>query len=340
MAWTENVSELFEPLREIAEYHSDKIVASVFREGQADLVESDYDNWNGGTTYYTLTIQVPPYVYASLEDDLEEVEKKILERVKKYQRAETHDYVSQVIIRPGRNSSQRVIPVADTPFWLPGHFRLFISHLSVEKERATKLKNQLTSYAISSFVAHEDIQPTKEWQVEIEKGLFTMDGLVALLTPDFHASDWKDQEVGVALGRDIAIFPLRVGIDPYGLMGKYQGIQAMGRTLGDVAASIAHTILVNSRTRSKYITCLVEQLLASQFPKDATPKLAALENAEEIPADQLTRLREQTASNSALHNDASSLRRINAILEKHGWTPVVSKTQPPVATTVEDDIPF
>src|SRR5215510_6522648 len=46
-------------------------------------------------------------------------------------------------------------------------FRLFISHISSEKDKAARLKECLAPYAISGFVAHEDIHPTLEWQQQI-----------------------------------------------------------------------------------------------------------------------------------------------------------------------------
>jgi hypothetical protein len=47
---------------------------------------------------------------------------------------------------------------------------------------AKELKDALVLYAIDGFVAHEDIEPTKEWLIEIETALETCHGLVALLT--------------------------------------------------------------------------------------------------------------------------------------------------------------
>lgn len=64
-------------------------------------------------------------------------------------------------------------------------FRLFISHLSKDKLKATRLKDCLTPYAISGFVAHEDIHPTLEWQGEIERALRTMDAFIAVHTAGF-----------------------------------------------------------------------------------------------------------------------------------------------------------
>lgn len=82
----------------------------------------------------------------------------------------------------------------DSRFWELGYFKIFISHLSANKISATNLKKCLKKYAISGFVAHEDIEPSKEWMKEIEKALFSMNGLCAIVVPDFIQSKWCDQE--------------------------------------------------------------------------------------------------------------------------------------------------
>jgi hypothetical protein len=95
--------------------------------------------------------------------------------------------------------------IPDPIFWKKNFFKLFLSHISSFKKETAKLQKSLLSYGITSFVAHEDIEPTKEWQSEIEIALKTMDGLASLLTPGFHESKWTDQEVGVAIGRSVPI---------------------------------------------------------------------------------------------------------------------------------------
>lgn len=101
---------------------------------------------------------------------------------------------------------------------------MFLSHKAKFKKETSQLKNALAHIGIAAFVAHEDIEPTEEWQREIERALFSMDALVALLTPDYSDSKWTDQEVGVAIGRGVPIIAVRLGLDPYGLMGKAQGL--------------------------------------------------------------------------------------------------------------------
>jgi hypothetical protein len=97
-------------------------------------------------------------------------------------------------------------------------FRLFISHISKDKHRATRLKECLALYAISAFVAHEDIFPTLEWQTEIERALYFMDAFIAIHTPGFSKSFWTQQEIGFAVGRGVKIISFSMGEDPTGFI--------------------------------------------------------------------------------------------------------------------------
>src|SRR5690606_13312692 len=47
-----------------------------------------------------------------------------------------------------------------------GSFKLFVSHISADKEKALRLRNCLAPFGIAAFVAHEDIHPTREWEDE------------------------------------------------------------------------------------------------------------------------------------------------------------------------------
>lgn len=114
-------------------------------------------------------------------------------------------------------------------FWHVQEPRVFISHVSSFKKEAIVYKAYLNLFGINGFVAHEDIEPTKKWQDEIELALSTMDALLALLTPGSNESKWTDQEVGVAVGRRVPVIPIRIGLDPYGLIGKYQAVREQGK---------------------------------------------------------------------------------------------------------------
>lgn len=136
-------------------------------------------------------------------------------------------------------------------FWKEGYLRLFVSHLSSNKERMSALKASLEHWGISAFIAHEDIEASREWRNEVEAGLETMDVLAAVVEPRFKESDWCAQEVGYALGRKVEIIPLRAGMDPFGFFGKYQGLQIKGKYPEAAAQELAQLLLKKPKHRAK-----------------------------------------------------------------------------------------
>lgn len=108
--------------------------------------------------------------------------------------------------------------------WKDGLFRLFISHTKANKQLAGEVSERLLDYGIDAFVAHDVIEPTKEWMDEIEAALATCDSLAAVLTEDFVSSKWCDQEIGYVVARGILIVAVRQGADPHGFISKYQAV--------------------------------------------------------------------------------------------------------------------
>jgi hypothetical protein len=109
------------------------------------------------------------------------------------------------------------MPDAEKRIWGREAFRVFLCHKAEAKKQASELKAQLRQFGVSSFVAHKDIHPTKEWQTEIENALYSMDALVAMLSEGFHESLWTDQEAAVPLG-GVPVILVRLGKDPAGLL--------------------------------------------------------------------------------------------------------------------------
>lgn len=228
--------------------------------------------------------------------------------------------------------------VREVGFWKAGHFRLFLSHLASFKIKASHLQTALRKYAISSFVAHEDIEPTKEWQNEIEAGLKTMDALAAILMPGFQESKWCDQEVGVAVGRGVLIIPIRKGLDPYGFIGKYQGIQAQGKTIGDVAEAVFETLVKSPKTKNKILISLSGALSNATTSEEAIEKVAIFKSLEGVPADVLENLKQQVADNSRLTESKEFLDNLNSMLGKFNVQKIViGKAE---QEKEWDDIPF
>ena len=108
-----------------------------------------------------------------------------------------------------------------------GHPRLFLSHKAKYRAEISKLAKNLNANGISTFVAHHDIQPAREWRSEILNALNTMTHFVAFLTDGFHESRWTNQEVGYAFGlRKPRLFVNLEKVDPGGLANAEQALEA------------------------------------------------------------------------------------------------------------------
>ncbi|MFJ5433738.1 toll/interleukin-1 receptor domain-containing protein [Pectobacterium sp. CHL-2024] len=231
-----------------------------------------------------------------------------------------------------------VVREVEVGFWKPGHFRLFLSHLASFKVQTAHLQTALRKFAISSFVAHEDIEPTKEWQNEIESGLKTMDALAAILMPGFQESKWCDQEVGVAVGRDILIIPIRKGIDPYGFIGKYQGIQAHGKTIGEVAEAIFDTLVRSPKTKNKILIALSGAVSNAITAEEAIDKIEIFKSLDVIPPEILENLKQQISDNKILTESKEFLIKFNSMLSKFNIQKLILGKIEQEAEW--DDIPF
>lgn len=173
--------------------------------------------------------------------------------------------------------------------WGEGVLRVFISHVAKDKEFAAGLKVSLGRRGMASFVAHEDIEPMREWELEIERALFSMNVLVALLTEGFSESKWTDQEVGVAVGRRVPIVPIKMGKDPYGFMAKYQAIRGSDKASA-VADEIFRYVLTNEDLRVFGNDVLVAALSKSGSFASSNSLSRFLEAITHLSPDQETAL--------------------------------------------------
>ena len=202
-----------------------------------------------------------------------------------------------------------------TQLWGEGAVRVFISHKAECKEVATQLKTCLSSYGIASFVAHEDIKPMQEWQGEMEYALFSMNVLVALLTCEFSESDWTDQEIGVAVGREIPIIPIRMGKDPYGFMGKYQAIKG-STSSAQIAADIFECILRHDESKLLAIDAFIMAVAQSASYHEANSLAKHLSDIEELSSEQIKSLVHAFNNNSQVHKSYGFTNDIVGHLER------------------------
>jgi hypothetical protein len=163
-----------------------------------------------------------------------------------------------------------------------------------------------------------------------------MDALAAILMPGFKQSNWTDQEVGVAVGRGVLVVPIIRGLNPYGFISKYQGMQASGKTVAQVADELFTIIVKSPRTRSRMLSALVETTLRSLTEADALEKLCHLSKVKEVPVAYLQQLRDGAAS-SAVLSKGEPLTVLDKLLGANNLEPV---SKPKKVMDFDDDIPF
>ena len=150
-------------------------------------------------------------------------------------------------------------------FWEAGFSRVFVSHLATFRRFAGEVQQALQHHGMSAFVAHNDIEPTAEWQNEIELALATCDAMLVLLHPGFHDSDWTDQEIGYAMGRGIMIVAVRLGTDPYGFIGRFQALDGQNKSAEVLARELFHILRRHRMTRRAVAQGVVECFLPVHF---------------------------------------------------------------------------
>lgn len=209
-------------------------------------------------------------------------------------------------------------PGVEPPFWRKRMFRLFVTHLSSEKVFAAELQEALLRFGISSFVAHNDIEPTLEWQAQIETALATADSLVALLHPKFHLSNWTDQEIGFAMGRGLPVFAVRFGQDPYGFIGRFQAFAGHGKSAVTLARELFDSYRKNKHSQKRMAEILVCLLEDSASFADAKARIGYLEELETWSTGFSARIAAAVDANSQISGSWGVPERVASLVKKWG----------------------
>lgn len=318
----------------------DRDLAAAFVDNNIEEIWQDHDNWNGGIDTYLIKLNLPLDVYYKLKDSnrITEAESKIVSFYEDMMKGDESIRLSGVAISPSDDSQMDFGTNNNDSMWKPGFFRLFISHVSKYKESASNLKSSLTAYGIDCFVAHEDITPSKEWEVEIENGLFTMDALCAIVVPEFPESKWCDQEVGIALGQRKLVISINKGENPYGFFGKFQALKSKS-TSAEMAAEVWKAISNNDRTKDSYSEKLVNLLLNVKSDAECKVLLHILDSYVNIDRRYIENLRNHYLDNSLLM-DIRNLVIANEVFEKFGFPIVVNQVSTPKTILDNNDLPF
>ena len=332
------VGEVISTLAELFRHQGRGDAVELLDNANADVDLTDYDNWNGGTCTWALRLRVPVALFATIEPTLATLEKEMVAKLGFIGRLHANHSLGEVTIVPlapdMAAAGARIHPSEHQVrrLWPAGRFRLFLSHTSKHKVAVAQLKAELALRGIAAFVAHEDIEPSLKWQEEIELGLRSMHALAALLTPDFHASLWTDHELGWALGRGIQIIPVRYGIDPYGLAGKYQGIPGDFANPKATATAILKALMKNELTHGEMRRTLVTAFCTSESYVMTQALCKEVTKLRDLSKEEIAALRRACAENA---NVTEAYNVADAIYAKFGGRPAAAPVE-----SLDEDVPF
>jgi hypothetical protein len=200
--------------------------------------------------------------------------------------------------------------------WDEGQFRLFASHRADDKYLVTEVKKRLAAMAVNLFIAHADIDPTAEWLEQIDLALDSCDALAAFLTPNFHMSNWCDQEVGFAMRRRVHIIPVDLGVTPYGFMGKYQALKADASKPQELADAIYDILVTHELTRTRMSEALVAYVAEAQSFDQANSGAKRLNRVSHWTPELLRRLEESLEGNRQV-SGSFAVPGIKSIIARH-----------------------
>ncbi len=229
----------------------------------------------------------------------------------------------------------------DPPFWHKGMLRLFISHLAMHRVEAAQLQSALLRYGISCFVAHNDIEPTEEWLAQIETALSTCDALLAMLHPNFHASNWTDQEVGFAMGRGVPSLAIQYGQTPYGFIGRFQAFTGVNKKPEAMAQVLFKALLKHKQTQRRMAEVAVSLFELSPSFQVAKDRMTFLEELGVWEGSYSMRILAAAQSNPQISDAFGVPERVDALVKKR--TPDIyaaEKAKQKFNADLDEEIPF
>ncbi len=301
-----DIDKIIRNLIDVFDEQSNRKLVEILKGAEPELEQVGYDNFDGGRYFYTLHLHLPPKIYAGIGDHekIKLIERELIEKIQFHIRGYLNQHLQDVIISPavkteasGRTVKPEIKPDMKLAFWEENHFRLFMSHISDFKQEVSDIQRFLKNSGISAFVAHEDIEPTREWLIEIDNALSTMDAMCAFLTPGFKESNWTAQEVGIAIGRKKLVIPVRKGIDPFGFIGRYQGFEGLKATAAEIASAISNILISHEMTATKMADCLVQLIEIANSWESVRANMKILEKSPVLNTTLVRRLEKALISN-------------------------------------------
>jgi hypothetical protein len=113
---------------------------------------------------------------------------------------------------------------------------------------------------------------------------------------------------------------VRVGADPYGFMGRYQGVPGKGKdcTAATIAASLFDTLARNERTSRRLVEVVLKRFEHATSFKEAKQLMTTLEMFDRVPLELLRAVERALQTNIELREANTVPERFQRLMIRHG----------------------
>ncbi|MFA4888772.1 MAG: toll/interleukin-1 receptor domain-containing protein [Candidatus Omnitrophota bacterium] len=289
-----------------------KILTHRWKKNLANLLEGCYSEIDESGTFGSFANSVIStfLIYAPLEKfyklkELKENEKRIIFNsvLDIYPPAANSIEITSVEFRLQQESTDNSKSSESNSSQSNQFISIFVSYSHKDRNIAGQIKESLEYLGFDVFLAHEDIKPSTEWQERILKELRTRDVFLAVLTDEFRGSEWTGQETGIAFAADKLIIALKVSIDPFGFISKFQALKFNKDIVSETSREIIHTI-AEKKDITKLINSLIQGFSKSRSYTEANEKVVYLKKLEsKFNEDQIMEIIRASFNNSQISDE-------------------------------------
>jgi nucleoside 2-deoxyribosyltransferase len=194
--------------------------------------------------------------------------------------------------------------------------KFFLSYSSDDSELAGQIKTTLEDmFGVDVFLAHDDIQPSSEWQREILSTLEQADVFIPILTESFEVSDYTDQETGYALARGIFVIPIKIKAIPHGFISHIQALKFQAESPQGSCQTIARAVVRNPKLRKSFLDDLIKNFGGSYSFDRAKAMSAGLMSLDGYTRQQKNEIIRLATDNAQIYGSFGAKKNLERFIK-------------------------
>ena len=195
---------------------------------------------------------------------------------------------------------------------------VFVSHSNKDNTMANEIESSINKLYLELFLAHRDIEGGEEWREVIRGKIRDCNVFVALVTPDFHESEYTEQEVGAAWLLKKPILSIRVdGTDPKGFITGKQWITYNKQYPHTTAGELVKFALTEMDGHDRMVDVVVEILNNARSFNESNYLADILSSQTVLTPKQITGIKHALETNDQVYGARYTKKQLSSILGKH-----------------------